>query len=370
MKRCENCGASVKDEMRFCTTCGHQFQEELQRVCANCGTKLNNGVKFCISCGTPVTDAKKPEEPEKLEEYTYEEYEVPEKKSNKGLVALLVSLLIVLIVSVAAAGILIWQNNQESDSKEEETKQEENVKDEKEDKKKKKDEDKDEEEPVISKKDVVEDVVETYIQDNDLKYDVSVAIFDNLTGERYTTKRADDSYTAWGLYLPIYLAYGEGNCDPDVLVNILSSDPAKCNASANEAMEDMGGFDELNEILEYYYGTSSTTYGRMFGDTTATSDNYTTANDAVVFLSQLNETGQYGNLEYDLNAFGIDAPANTSVYAHVGTENRNVRDQLNLFAIVKGENSDYCVAILTRNANGDYISELLDTIHAEMEAEV
>ena len=86
-------------------------------------------------------------------------------------------------------------------------------------------------------------------------------------------------------------------------------------------------------------------------------------------MQALNGNGEYAKLTYNTASFGIQGPSGAQVYAQVGTENKAKLENLNLFAIVKGQNSNYCVAVMTKNGAGKngLISNLLYTLHLEME---
>ena len=49
-KVCQNCGAEVPINSRFCLECGHKFAS----ICPNCGNKVPEGAKFCLECGTKL----------------------------------------------------------------------------------------------------------------------------------------------------------------------------------------------------------------------------------------------------------------------------------------------------------------------------
>ena len=62
---CPNCGAELKDGMKFCYNCGIKLFEELEepenepeeitnRICPNCGSELIDGAMFCGECGTKI----------------------------------------------------------------------------------------------------------------------------------------------------------------------------------------------------------------------------------------------------------------------------------------------------------------------------
>ena len=58
---CKNCGAEVKDGVKFCPSCGYKVVPPVQAapeagVCSDCGAKLKPGVKFCPSCGKKTSE--------------------------------------------------------------------------------------------------------------------------------------------------------------------------------------------------------------------------------------------------------------------------------------------------------------------------
>ena len=48
MKNCGNCGASLEDNVQWCTKCG-------EYVCKSCGAYLKLGIKRCPDCNA-ITD--------------------------------------------------------------------------------------------------------------------------------------------------------------------------------------------------------------------------------------------------------------------------------------------------------------------------
>ncbi|HYL41143.1 MAG TPA: zinc ribbon domain-containing protein, partial [Candidatus Binatus sp.] len=44
---CQNCGASVEPDQRFCAECGNP----LAMGCPSCGTSIKPGQRFCGNCG-------------------------------------------------------------------------------------------------------------------------------------------------------------------------------------------------------------------------------------------------------------------------------------------------------------------------------
>ena len=350
MIRCENCGAPAQEQDKFCKNCG----------CPVCASVTEQVVPPGVS-QSPIPETQK--NPTGTVYPPVTGYG-SQKKSDKGMVAVVLTLLLVIIIVAATISVVVLRRSAappvfgggsggggyvgpQTQGVVPATPSAE---------------------PVVSKKEKVEGKIEKFLQDNGIANDVSVAVYNNLTQEQYSSSNGNRIYTAWGLYLPVYLAYGKNsNIDWGAYESIMSSDPGVCNENANYAIRSMGGFQAVNDRLKNYYGATGTTYGRFFGDTGASTDNYTTANDSVRFLSELDKMDKHGLLSYNLGSFGISAPGGASVNAHIGTENRSERKQLNIFAIVKGNSSDYCVSILTENYNGGYITSLLSTIHTEME---
>ena len=66
MVRCENCGAQVKKEMRFCTNCGKAMKDisvlntveneekNQKKSCPACGAKVEENMTFCTECGAKL----------------------------------------------------------------------------------------------------------------------------------------------------------------------------------------------------------------------------------------------------------------------------------------------------------------------------
>lgn len=52
-KICNNCGAQIADDSRFCTSCGAKNAN----TCRQCGEELKEGAKFCVGCGAMVEES-------------------------------------------------------------------------------------------------------------------------------------------------------------------------------------------------------------------------------------------------------------------------------------------------------------------------
>lgn len=53
--KCNNCGADLADNAKFCTSCGASVENTApqggSRHCPNCGSQLAEGASFCTNCG-------------------------------------------------------------------------------------------------------------------------------------------------------------------------------------------------------------------------------------------------------------------------------------------------------------------------------
>lgn len=375
MITCKKCGHTLNDTDAFCGICGTKAEvsEAPGKCCPNCGTPAGANDLFCNNCGYSL--AGKPAEPKVA---------IPQPShTKKKLMPAVITFVIALVI--AGTAITLFAFNIDIFKKDDEhteviadideplidTDDEKNdTKDKDKDKKEEKDkEDKvEKEEDTKPKTDDFEDRLNTYISQNASHSDLGVAIKNNKTGKMYSSTGSNSSYVAWGWYLPVYLAYRDLEVhNAGVADGIMSSDAGVCNNSANTAIKAFGSPAAITRHLKEHYKASHTTYGRYFGETNAASDNYTTPYEAVSFLHALNQTNNYHLLSYNLSGFGINTPGGVTVYGQAGTENRNVRNALNLYAIVKGDNVDYSVAIMTKNYAGSNISSLLTFINTEME---
>ncbi len=56
--KCNNCGADLADNAKFCTSCGANVEAQGPqggpRHCPNCGSQLAEGASFCTNCGQKV----------------------------------------------------------------------------------------------------------------------------------------------------------------------------------------------------------------------------------------------------------------------------------------------------------------------------
>lgn len=343
--------------------------------CPKCGTQLDDNARFCAACGEQLGAEEvnssgagqnyAPTQPQYAPEYQY-----PVRSAGKGVSPAVVAVITVAVIAVLAVVgyFLFFSDNApfgtgndevsisvpviESDGDEEAATEEKEL---------------EEEAPRVD----IETPVNNLISSYGLVNDVAVAVVDNLTGERYLCNGSGMAYTSWGFYLPAYMAL----CDTyptgydSYKSDIMSSDAAKCNTAANFAIDTLGGLGGINNCISTNYGYTVTRFGRKFGETNAYGDNYTSAAEAVDLMQRLNDKGEYYKFCYNPSAFGVSAPAGATMYAQLGTENRNVMQNLNVFAIVKGANSDYCIAVMTKNkasATG-IVNDIINTVYYTLE---
>ena len=339
-------------------------------ICHKCGHANNDNSKFCVRCGSPKTSNQT-----SINSVVYTQ-PVAKRKNNKALIITIVSILILIIALGTTFHILISNGYFEDDtssktssSKRDSSPNEDTLINDDDDKRNDSEDLEVLEEPQFSVIDV-ENAINDYISANASHAGISVAVIDNKTNSEILSNNSDYQYTSWGFYLPVFMAYSQngGSLNNQILSGILSSDAGVCNQSANSAIRAMGGIEAVNNILRQQFGCNSTTYGRYFGDVNSISDNYTSAEEAVKLMSLYNETYVASNLSYSTSKYGITIPSGATMYSQIGTENITEKKNLNIFAIVKGYNSDYCVVIMTKNSSGeDNINELLSIIHTNME---
>lgn len=399
---CKHCGAALEDNTQFCRECGQKVNvDKVIGICPECGGARKWGDEFCPVCGHAFTAVDKNDTvviPDFPEEEPVSPNNVPPKivsdspSPNKnlligGIIGGAVLLLIIICVIAGALGSDDRKDEKEITviSKEEDNgwwlldllgsagKKEETSTDISEDIAEDEPEDKPEEEPedeveVIAEKKSLDEKIDDFIYERVRASDMGVAIIDNESGKLFQSKNSRRKFVSWGWYLPVYALYtGQSGYDRVVADGIMSRDAGVCNSNANIVISDFGGPEGITESLNYHFGTEDTVYGRYFGDVNATSDNYTTPREAVMFLQYIDNEHEYSGLSYDVSKFNIDVPYGVKVYAQAGTENINTLSELNLFAVVKGNDVDYSVAVMTRNSAGIYISELLEFINTEME---
>ena len=55
---CENCGASIPDDSKFCPVCGKKLAPvSFGRICPSCGVELREDSRFCENCGAWIAGA-------------------------------------------------------------------------------------------------------------------------------------------------------------------------------------------------------------------------------------------------------------------------------------------------------------------------
>ncbi len=50
-KKCAACGKDLDEDDMFCPYCGEKYKLPKERICADCGAKLKEGASFCSRCG-------------------------------------------------------------------------------------------------------------------------------------------------------------------------------------------------------------------------------------------------------------------------------------------------------------------------------
>lgn len=340
--------------------------------CPNCGKNVKDGDAFCESCGSALSAAdaliKKTPSAESGKPVSGSPDVASGKNSDKSftvLAIIITVLLVVLIVLLSFSFLSEKSNNKPIDTPQTpvsptiDTSIPTDIP-----------------EIVVSEEPPLNsfsNTINAFLSENGVANDVAVAVIDNTTGLSYESTWANVSYESWGFYLPVYMAF----CDmypqsyASYKADIMSSDAGKCNAAANFAINTFGGAEYISEYI-YAMGYPSTSYGRKFGEANSKNGNYTTAAEAASILYRFYMTDNPGKLCYNPKNFGVSVPQSgngTTMYAQFGTENAAKKKNFNIFAIIQGPYSDYCVAIMTKNgasANG-LTNDLLNLIHQIME---
>jgi len=337
--------------------------------CNKCGKELKEGARFCPACGTPVapvppTQPAKPAVPQTPQHFNPNPN--PQKPSSN--VGKIIAIICIPIIGFFLIGLLVFfliiarpsgePNNQTVSPTPKPTAKPTAAPA--------------TPEPVV--RPAIEDSVNQLISSYGVEGSVAVSVLDNITGEQFICAGANEQYAAWGFYLPVYMAFCDRYPGTSSYVeekqNMLSHDAGKCNTAANFAIDSFGGTDSITSYIRQTLGYSNTRYGRKFGQTNATDDNYTTAYDAAIMLNQFNSLYNSYDLCYNPSSFGIAVPDGASMYAQLGTENISVKNNLNVFAIMHGYSADYSIVILTKNnASGSgIVNAILQTVHTQMEA--
>ena len=318
--------------------------------CNHCGNQMADDAAFCPNCGRKITSAQAPVAG--ASPVPVMQPAVSDKSKNNLpiiIVAIICGILLLAAVLIVGVKLLLPKRTPEKEIGSINVPFE----------------------TVVTKTDAVEEIINSFIVASRGHQDISVAVIDNNTNRAYYSENGSAVYPAWGFYLPIYLAADDAPSyvDSNTRSNVLSSDPGACNSAGNAVIKKFGGPAGISDFLRYEYDVASTSYGRYFGDVSSAGQNLTTAAESVRFLQALNGNGEYAKLSYNTASFGIQPPMGAQMYAQVGTENKAKLENLNLFAIVKGYNSNYCVSVLTRNGAGKNgtISALLSALHTEME---
>ena len=342
---CNRCGSELNPQTNLCPRCSQSNQKS-----------TGNYMEPDISQGMypEATSYENSYNPSVPPSYAYSpEEEAPKKSSTPLLIAILCLVLAILLLSAGfvAAYKMGWISiSKEKDKSVENKIQSEITEDTSKGKNSRE---------TLSGKTITRDDKDNNLEEKLNSYidngfydpsDVAVCVIDNKTNHMYSTDYSREQYVAWGLYLPIYMALGSeypGQYE-ETRSNIVSSNISTCNKYSNIGIDQLGGFNSLNNILAEDFNLFSTTYGRKFGVTNSSSDNYTTPEDAALILKELNDSGEHHVLK-DINAFGIVSPDSAhTIHAHYGSENRNVNRNFNAFAIIKGD-ADICIAIMTKN---------------------
>ena len=311
--------------------------------CNNCGAKIEDGAEYCGNCGQKVNINSQPAAPktENTNRYTH-----VGRKNNPNKIMIIVAIAVIVAAIIAVCGFFVLEYIKSApagEAKNSSAVQQTAVPRET------------AEAPLENRNNEINrnvfdmDRIGTVISQKTAPANVSVAICDCETGAFYTTYNSGNEFIASGFYLPLYvLAYENGSSNITLRETADNMMTAMDNNSANTVINYLGGLSSVNaEIKRLTY--TATSFNRKFGDTEASKqgyENYTSANDAVAFLTKVYQMGAYKEMNANLKADGVVLPNIGTVYAHRGL---GIGTAYNVFAVVTGAGRDYCVAIMTKD---------------------
>lgn len=311
--------------------------------CNNCGAKIEDGAEYCGNCGQKVNINSRPTAP-KTENTN--RYPHAGRKNNPNKIMIIVAIAVVVAAIIAVCGFFILEYIKSAPA------------------------DKVKNSSAVQQTAVPRETAEAPLEDRNSEIsrnvfdmgrigtiisqktapaNVSVAICDCETGDFYTTYNSGNEFIASGFYLPLYvLVYEKDGANITLRETADNMMTAMDNNSANAVINSLGGLSSVNaEIRRLTY--TATSFNRKFGDTEASKqgyENYTSANDAVAFLTKVYQMGAYKEMNANLKADGVVLPNIGTVYAHRGL---GIGTAYNVFAVVTGAGRDYCVAIMTKD---------------------
>ena len=404
---CPKCGATINDDVRFCTNCGvllsgsqnHTTVSHIESDSSGNESASfdNNNVEINYPGYENASSdnyrgqnyansqqSQQSQQPRNGAHYPEREShtEMPGKKPKKSKALLITLILIAVILCIAIVAFVVWKfvisepgskkvdsvyNSEAVEVIDDETETEVIIEDDTPEIELPPEEE--EEEP--DKNAIVVEAVNSLISSKMLSADVGVAIIDNQTNEKFLCNGYDNAYVSWGFYLPVYFALELKYPDmyDSYKLDIMGTDIGKCNSAGNFAMDCFGGPLGMTEYIREETGFTQTSFGRKYGDVNSNAENYTSPIEAAAFLSSLSSAGRDHMLCHSASQFGITVPSDSTMYGQFGTENRGVKNNLNVFAVVKGNTSDYSIAIMTKNkasASG-IVDEILSLVHTKME---
>lgn len=118
---CQNCGANISENDRFCPACG-AVQAQLNKVyCQNCGTEVFPEDTFCPGCGcrvnvggqpvnsgysaSPTSNYNQQPDVSQIPNYSQQPYDAAPKKNTTGVTVLIVVLAVIIAFGL---GFLAW----------------------------------------------------------------------------------------------------------------------------------------------------------------------------------------------------------------------------------------------------------------------
>ena len=107
--KCLYCGAELPEGSRFCSSCGNSISGNNVRQCPHCGKPAAENELICSACGTSLTG--------NVTEPARRNYSSPVKKTNKGVIAVIIVAAVIVFAAAVAVGFTYINTSNDDEEK-------------------------------------------------------------------------------------------------------------------------------------------------------------------------------------------------------------------------------------------------------------
>ena len=107
--KCLYCGAELPEGSRFCSSCGNSISGNNVRQCPHCGKPAAENELICSACGTSLTG--------NVTEPARRNYSSPVKKTNKGVIAVIIVAAVIVFAAAVAVGFAYINTSNDDEEK-------------------------------------------------------------------------------------------------------------------------------------------------------------------------------------------------------------------------------------------------------------